>query len=85
MKLDLFRKKIVLELRLEVDQFIIGNVGTMSGVGAVMVRIGVPLIQGCRRTAHQRESSVLSEIRVVDVTAKWNVKNEASFYHLNLQ
>lgn len=62
MKLDLFRTKIVLELRLEVDQFIIGNVGTMLGVGAVMVRIGVPLIQRCRRTVHQRESSVSSEI-----------------------
>jgi hypothetical protein len=34
----------------------------MLGVGAVMVRIGVPLIQRCRRTAHQRESSVSSEI-----------------------
>jgi len=79
MKLDLFRTKIVLELRLEVDQFIIGNVGTVLGVGAVMVRIGVPLIQRCRRTAHQRESSVSSEIWVVDVTAKWNVKNETSF------
>lgn len=62
MKLDLFRTKIVLELRLEVDQFIIGNVGTMSGVGSVMVRIGVPLIQSCRQTVHQRESSVSSEI-----------------------
>jgi archaellin len=51
----------------------------MLGVGAVMVRIGVPLIQRCRRTAHQRESSVSSEIWVVDVTAKWNVKNETSF------
>jgi hypothetical protein len=79
MKLDLFRTKILLELRLEVDQFIIGNVGTMLGVGAVMVRIGVPLIQHCRRTAHKRESSVPSEIEVVDVTAKWNVKNETSF------
>jgi hypothetical protein len=62
MKLDLFRMKIVLELRLEVDQFIIGNVGMMLGVGAAMVRIEVPLIQRCRRIAHQRESSVPSEI-----------------------
>jgi hypothetical protein len=62
MKLGLFRTKIVLELRLEVDQFIIGNVGTMLGVGAVMVRIEVPLIQRCQRTVHQRESSVPSEI-----------------------
>jgi hypothetical protein len=34
----------------------------LLGVGAVMVRIEVPLIQRCRRTVHQRESSVSSEI-----------------------